>query len=344
MKLPPSLKMGQILTDGNDKYGQPNVSYRLLFTGTAEVINDLRVLQLGSEREILLRPLGEVQPPLETHDFPAEYVDSQVHTWRSAIFDLSSNKMTLSMNEPPAVILLRGVSNGSTTAVLHIKIEGLNSRFITGNALQNLHKLRFKTLLGLRSKTFYSTRPFPGFPCQALATVNGPIRLHDQIMSIGKQNHSANTWNVAETSNPAERADRTRFFTGHRAIYSSNKLRTPSNGYGGPSKIWHTSINLPINVPGDLLPTFCSALVSRQYSLIARIRIDGILNQNYVLEVPLQIVPSTDEPSSIGCQLLQNLPTSGDHEGSHALNRSESVRGLFENLEVMIDNRNLVTI
>lgn len=107
------------------------------------------------------------------------------------------------MHEPPATILLRGPSKGSMSAILHIRIEGLNSRSITGNALQNLQKLRFKTLLGLRSKTFYSTRPFPGFPYQALLSVNSSISLHDQVMRIEKQNHSANTWNMAQASIPS---------------------------------------------------------------------------------------------------------------------------------------------
>lgn len=244
-----------------------------MVAGTAEATNDLRMLSFALKREILLRSPSEVPPPLDTHDFPAEFVESKSHTSRFSIFDRNLYKMTLSMIEPAAVILQHGTLKGSTIVIVRVKITWLNRGSNTGHVLHELHKLQFKALLALRSKTFYSTRPFPRFPCQTMLTADGPVRLHDQVMSLGKQNHSAHTWTMAQMPSPTDDTGQSSPFSIGRKDscgLSKSHLSSESSGSGishllpetsgDESTIWEAALNLPVTVPGDLLPTFCSAL------------------------------------------------------------------------------------
>lgn len=87
-------------------------------------------------------------PPLNTDDFPAEFVESQSHKWRFSIFGRNLYKTALSMIEPTTVILRRGISKGSTTVVIHVKIEVLNRGSNAGHVLQDLHKLTVQDCAG----------------------------------------------------------------------------------------------------------------------------------------------------------------------------------------------------
>lgn len=229
----------------------------------------------------------------------------------------SPYQMTLSMTEPPPIILLHRTLQGSTTAVLHVRIEGLNSRFLAGSALQDFHKLKFWALLGLRLKTFYSTRPFPRFPCQALLTVEGPIRLQDQVICIGEQSHSSNTWSVAQMPKRAEVTTQVSLAPEEGANRNSIKSQSTADSHSDYSEAWQATFNLPLTVPGHLLPTFCSAIASRQYSLITRIHVDGIRIDRFVLEVPLQITFSPVE----SLQAAERVSTPEGYEGNFAPNR-----------------------
>ncbi|KIX02768.1 uncharacterized protein Z518_08710 [Rhinocladiella mackenziei CBS 650.93] len=329
LSLPPSFRVGQTLSDDDDFYAQPNISYSLVVNGTARTMDGSRMVSLKDEREILIHTPTEIQPPLETSDFPGEFVESQAHTWHLSVFDRDTYQMTLSTMEPPAVILQRGTLMGSTTLALHIRIEGPNPGSTTGHALQNfvqyLPKIRFKTLIGLHIKTFYSTRPFARFPCQKLLTVDSPICLQDQVMSLGEQNHSANSW-----TGPLSPC------TGSKSLHTLSTSQPPSDDDRDYSGIWRSSLNLLFTVPGDLLPTFCSALASRQHSLIVRIRINGIRIDKFILEVPLQIVFSPDEPPTTGLQTVETSSTSEGYEGNFTPNRPQHFGNIFTSLKVSV--------
>lgn len=342
--------MGDIVTDCDDEYGQPNISYHLSVIGTAKATNDSRIMSLENKREILLRCPSEVQPPLETHDFPTEFVESQSHPWRFSLFDRSSYKMTLLMAEPSPVVLQDATLGGGTTTIIQIRIERLDRSSITGDVLQQLHKIQFKVLLALRSKTFYSTRPFPGFPCQAMLTVDGPVRLHDQVMSLGQQNQSINAWDMAQMLSPTADTNHESLSWGRKDSSSSGKSHLSSesssssksyllaDGSGALTGTCQAALNLPVTVPGDILPTFCSAVASRQYSLIARIRVDGIRIQNFVLEVPLQITFSPCEQSVAVPPALQDLPSSEDYGGNFSWRASRAMCDILEEFEVVTDH------
>src|SRR5205807_1807944 len=57
-----------------------------------------------------------------------------------------------------------------------------------------------------------------------------------------------------------------------------------------PSRRWTTSLPIPINIKSYLIPTFCSSVVARLYTIILRVRISGARCDSFDLEVPLQVI------------------------------------------------------
>lgn len=54
--------------------------------------------------------------------------------------------------------------------------------------------------------------------------------------------------------------------------------------------------SFPVRVKGVLVPTFCSSIVARLYTLKVRVVVTGIYKEVYELEVPVQIIHPSPEP------------------------------------------------
>lgn len=156
-----------------------------------------------------------------------------------------------------------------------------------------LQRIGFKIIPGLRAKTFYSTQPFPKLPTQALLTVNGPYRLHDQILKLEQVNRSLTSWQLVET-NPTPLSE------GGAIVGStvSHKIHPPRSDRT-PLAEWHSELSFSIKLPNDVTPTFCSAITARQYSLIILLKASGISVENFVLEVPIQLVSAPTLSNSV---------------------------------------------
>lgn len=59
-----------------------------------------------------------------------------------------------------------------------------------------------------------------------------------------------------------------------------------------PNGRWTSNWTIPIEIDLRLLPTFCSSLVARLYSLMVRVRVTGVRQESFDLEVPLQVIHS----------------------------------------------------
>ena len=57
-----------------------------------------------------------------------------------------------------------------------------------------------------------------------------------------------------------------------------------------PPVEWHSEISFTVKLPNDITPTFCSAIAARQYSLVILLKASGVSVENFVLEVPIQLV------------------------------------------------------
>jgi hypothetical protein len=68
----------------------------------------------------------------------------------------------------------------------------------------------------------------------------------------------------------------------------SDTQRAPTHQPKG----WSALIRVPIQIPAGLLPTFCSAVVARHYSIIPRIKFSNTYIKPMILELPVQIIYS----------------------------------------------------
>jgi hypothetical protein len=67
-----------------------------------------------------------------------------------------------------------------------------------------------------------------------------------------------------------------------------------------PEGKWVGKIRYPISINSRPLPTFCSSIVARLYSVILRVKVSGIRQEAFELEVPLQVVHTSPEDTSSG--------------------------------------------
>lgn len=297
LSLPPTISVGDVL-EGYDHamYAQPRIDYRL--RAVAKIRSpegDFKTVQ--GEKEITVMPCSEPEPPVEVADFPGEFVGSATNGFRASFFG-AQYLMTLSMSEPSPISM--GSVQGRHTTTLRFKVEiqaaaGKEPSTNLYSLFQDLKDLKFKIQSVLRAKTYYSTQPFPMTPSQTMVTAQGPIRLHDSVLKMSEVEVVSSSWQPKFLDEVPcyEEAVRTGSISSGSSHSSSirhgsqTSVRLPN----APSSIraWTTSLDVPLELNATPLPTFCSAIASRQYSLIARIRVKGALVREFVLEAPLQL-------------------------------------------------------
>jgi hypothetical protein len=204
---------------------------------------------------------------------------------------------------------------GSTFAALNVHIRPAESRSNNGllstKLPRGLEKLIFNIDSILRIKTFYSLSPFASIPGQSMLTARGSVRFRDEFFKFKRTLHTR----------PFERRQH------QLAAQQSSCPRTgetPVPGPPGNSQArqaftelptgWAAKILVPIQPPAGLLPTFCSPVVARHYSIITHVKLGNAHVKPVVLEVPVQIIYSPPRrvdttaagPEYVLCSLFYN--------------------------------------
>ncbi|KYG42558.1 hypothetical protein M433DRAFT_176630 [Acidomyces richmondensis BFW] len=240
LRLPPTLTVGTVLHDRNqEEYAQPRIKYSL-----RAIVRSQDGKVAATETEIVIIPRSEAPPPINTSDYPEEFI---VTTVRSVELRVDIH----SLDSEGAVQDLYGLS-------------------------ESLKKLKLILNPVFRAKTFYSTQPFPQVPSQDMVNPTRGLHLLDSVLKLPEQTYDATSW-------------------------EQNFISSPNDEKQGQTHVlligWMMRWRFPIQVERKLPPTFCSAIASRQYSIVARVRVKGVQVQEIVLECPLQIYypPSSDD-------------------------------------------------
>lgn len=175
--LPPSL------TASPSVQNTASVSYHLNVTAETWLQGQESVEISTATKPVTVIPLTEERPPLETHDFPAEFVESVSRTVRTSILRTTIGTMKISICEPPALSYRLSSSGGSTSLSLHVDHQAKGN----SKTCRRLMATGFSIHSVIRVKTFRSTTPFPKVPSQALLTGRGKIRLADEVKPLAKQ-------------------------------------------------------------------------------------------------------------------------------------------------------------
>ena len=298
LSLPPSLERGQVLIGTKEvkTSAEPHIAYYL----------HLKVVLRSSEtrprrvyeawEEIKLLPYTEEFPPTDIRDFPAEFVQSMSNNFQTSMFSRRSNIMTISMDEPAALQL--GKASCTTNIEILVEVEAAPGEVDTAGVdrlILRLRKLIFEIKVELRAKTFHSSAIFPKLPSQSTLTARGQLRLHDQLLKLDAVNARPVSWNylLRESRPPHLEAElHASLLSGSLSggRNSSPTASISSSQASIPPGKWNATIRSPITLPFTVLPTFCSAIVARQYSLIVRAKAIGINVQPFSLEVPIQVI------------------------------------------------------
>ena len=299
LRLPPSIELGKVYVDSpsGKRFAQPSISYHL------------RAVVMFAEQEqnpahtaetsipIVIMPHTEELPPTDTKDFPTEFKlrESRMIRWSS--LGRSLGAMTVSMQEPRALTYSLSSAGASTVGFLHLEVESKSTRDIH----PCLQAMSFMVLSLLRIKTFYSIRAFPRVPDQSLLTLYGGRRLRDDMMKLETQNIPNVSWGYTYDVI----GDGT---IGNATQPDGQSLQSTSKSNPQPPKgKWTAKINCPIRIDSRLLPTFCSPIVARLYSIILRVKVSGIKRESFNLEVPVQVVHTA--PESFSSEAVQYLGT-----------------------------------
>ena len=300
LSLPPTVSVGDVL-EGFDhtKYAQPRIEYRLrALVRTRSPRDELKTVQ--GERAIIIIPCSEPSPPVDTTDFPGEFIGSMSNAFRVSFLG-AQYVMMLSLPEPSAISIKPSTERQTTVLRLKVEIQATDRVEPKTNVralARELEGLKFRIQPILRAKTYYSTEPFPVMPGQSMVTARGPIRLHDSVSKMSEVELASSSWQFRRSDDipcyeEAVRTGSVSFGSSHSSSawpgsQPSPELPSNSSSVG----VWETSLIVPIELNGELLPTFCSAIASRQYSIIAQVRVKGARVKEFVLETPLQVCRS----------------------------------------------------
>jgi hypothetical protein len=244
---------------------------------------------------IVLTPHTEELPPTETNDFPAEFREQETKIMRRFLMGTTLGALKISLREPPPLTYHDGCEHSSTGAFMRLEFVSTS----LSSTSKPPYALVFTVYSLVRVKTFYSVKAFPGSPSQGLLDVDTESRLRDDIVKLETWTIKNASWGYRfdigrqssdELLNSASKMGLSNGRMNDEAANCPSNLEPKTTA---PNGRWISNWTIPIEVDGRLLPTFCSALVARRYSLIVRVTVSGVQRESFVLEVPLQIIHSS---------------------------------------------------
>jgi hypothetical protein len=253
---------------------------------------------LESSLPVTVTPYTEEFPPTETKDFPFEFKEQESKALRRSLTGTSLGVMKLSMHEPPALTYNLGCTCSSTVCTeAHLKLEFEPAS--SCDAHQSLQGLSFMIRPLIRIKTFYSVKSFPKLPSQSMMSLRGTLRLRDEVLKLETRTNLHASWGYtfdlgSSTEDTGPELTSQMVTSGGEPVdrETLQGQQQPSTT-GPPTGRWTTILGLPINVDNRLLPTFCSSIVARLYTVQLRIKVKGVRQEHFKLEVPLQVIHSS---------------------------------------------------
>jgi len=253
------------------------VQYRKKHDAVAAVPENIEKTE--KTRLIDFLPFSDVQPPKHLASFGDEFVVQVTSPiWKHALGGRLGS-LTTSTSEPLPLAYSPYQDQPSTDCKLSITAHA-------PSATQRLRAILLEVKPAIRVKTFYSAEPMPCLPKQTFLAQNPSIQLHDETIKLGCKEYKQLDWTYyprPETDEPPPYEDAVRDDAQEISSTSSNLM-------GNRADVWKASVQIPIQPSVTLLPTFCSSLISRSYSLLLHVKVAGLRTRRANFEIPLQVV------------------------------------------------------
>ncbi|ORY18652.1 hypothetical protein BCR34DRAFT_553973 [Clohesyomyces aquaticus] len=293
--LPPSMNTSQSLRAASPSSFSvtymldATVRYRAEHSGDGAELRSAKATQI-----IDYLPYTDVFPPTPTDSVPDEFVLDATTLMSKYALGSRLGSLEITTREPLPLAYSSYSPTASTECILSVTARSLAME------IQRLGALSLEIQAGIRVKTFFSTEPIICLPKQTFLTQTACIRLHDEVINLGREKYTQLQWEYSASrgnDKPPAYADAVRndsFSTTSTLSRSSvlglwahdSAVLSNNNSDGA----WNVTVHIPIKPLTNLLPTFCSSLVARSYSVILRVRLAGVHAKKVDLEVPLQVV------------------------------------------------------
>ncbi|KIW42978.1 uncharacterized protein PV06_06467 [Exophiala oligosperma] len=295
LQLPPSIELGAVIVDETGKrFAQPSISYALRAKVCfAARTDDETMPPVESSLPLILRPRTKEFPPTDTIDFPTEFKLQVSKSVRRSLFARNLGTLTVSIQEPRPLIYDASSMGSLTECHVGLELLALDS----GDVHQALQAMEISIHSWVRVKTFYSVKSFSQLPSQTLLSSDGKTRLRDDFLKLETRNLPHVSWSyqyhsVESGGDDANNGSTTQPDSG------SSSCSGPASPSQAPSGRWTARFTHPIRVQSRVLPTFCSAIVARLYTVIVRLKVSGIRRESFNLEIPLQVVHASSNDAS----------------------------------------------
>ncbi|CEL07104.1 hypothetical protein ASPCAL10267 [Aspergillus calidoustus] len=225
-------------------------------------------------REIGFLPYTMIQPPIQTAWFPNEFITRALLPLRRHVFGRRLGCFTLSASEPCPLIYSLPSDLPSTECALKIIAS------IKVSAISHLQDISLKIKSAISVRTFYSPTPSSCVPGQLSQSRRTGVRFDTKEVGRATQHCAKIDWTPSSESPTANEFGS----EGDRDRATSDAKDKTEVGH------WETMILVPSKPQEALLPTFCSTLLARSYTLRVYVQLLGVKTERALLEVPLQVV------------------------------------------------------
>lgn len=306
LRLPPSLRLGEQYVDQSTgiQYAQPSITYFLRATVSFATGVQQNHSLLETFLPVTIVPYTEELPPTETNDFPMEFKERDSKILQRLYLGGSFGTMSVSLQEPPALIYDVSSTGARTSALMRLEFESTTAS--PRDVPKSLQELSFTVFSLIRVKTFYSVKSFLRLPSQSLLESFNGMRLRDGIVKLETQRVRDVSWGYRYGSNPrniSTPGSQIGPSVSHKEVSSNNNQHASTTDE--PTGKWISNWTSPVEVEGRLLPSFCSSLVARFYTLIVRVKVAGCRQETFDLEVPLQVIHTP--PGKTGSAVMEDI-------------------------------------
>jgi hypothetical protein len=237
-------------------------------------------------KKLRIVPAQAELPPMNILTGNSDYVLSKTKTLRKGVFSGKLGKITVS-SEQPSAIILPSPSSGSTMPAT--AMATLNLRFDPHESSSQPPRLGGLTTK-IKASTFYSARPNEFLPSHYTMTAHfETIRgVYDTSVSLSSRCVEGVSWTKHKAA-PA--------YTRRNSASSSSSSDCSDNASEAKpgSEYYSATVLVPITLPSTKtwIPTFHSCIVSRTYTIDLNLSIhtpgNGVPASNVSLHLPIQI-------------------------------------------------------
>jgi hypothetical protein len=253
-RLPPSCESGSLYLDPwGRSYAQPLIEYYLQATLKYRVDNETAVRTISAKRRIRITTAPHSEPPEYSKEESKTELVTASAEIRRSRFSKSFAKLSVEMGEPSTVVARNTSGCCQTTGQLQLSWETSSE----ANDEFELGRRRVEVEYQLQARTRYGTR----------VVRDGNKSPGDEAL----ETTALGTFEVCAT----DRND-------VRAVASKKHRR----GHSG-------TIPIPVQVAEGAVPTFSHVLASRDYTLLVKVKVQGLQHKGLSLKVPLQVCESS---------------------------------------------------